>query len=100
MVLAFLLLTALLHSETHAAFNGFQVEPHDIPLNDIKHGGPPRDGIPALLSPQFVPADEADFLSPEDRVLGIQGGREVKAYPIAILNWHEIVNNNLDGNLS
>ncbi len=40
-------------------------------------------------SPQFVPADEADFLSPEDRVLGIQGGREVKAYPIAVLNWHK-----------
>ncbi len=96
MVLAFLLLTTLLSDGTHAALNGFQVEPHAIPLNDIQQGGPPRDGIPAMLAPQFVPADEADFLSPEDRVLGIQDGREIKAYPIAILHWHEIVNDNLD----
>ena len=84
-------------SISHAAFNGFQVEPHGIPLDEILSGGPPRDGIPALMNPQFLPADEVEFLSPEDRVLGIQGAHKAKAYPIAILNWHEMVNDTLEG---
>ncbi len=83
-------------SHSYAAFNGVQVEPHTIPLDQILSGGPPKDGIPALMSPQFLPADEVDFLSPEDRVLGIQGTHQAKAYPIAILNWHEIVNDTLE----
>ena len=86
-----------LSCDTHGSFNGFQVEPHAIPLDEILSGGPPRDGIPALMAPQFLPADEVDFLSPQDRVLGIQGTHQAKAYPIAILNWHEIVNDSLEG---
>jgi len=86
-----------LSGNAHAVFNGFQVEPHGIPLDAILSGGPPRDGIPALLSPQFLSANEADFLSPTDRVLGIQGAHQAKAYPIAILNWHEIVNDTFEG---
>ena len=87
----------LLSCNTYALWNGFQVEPHSIPLEEILSGGPPKDGIPALMAPRFLPADEVDFLSPEDRVLGIQGAHQTKAYPIAILNWHEIVNDTLDG---
>ena len=49
------------------------------------------------MAPQFLPAEEVDFLSPKDRVLGIKGAHQAKAYPIAILNWHEIVNDTLDG---
>jgi hypothetical protein len=86
-----------LSCDSHASFNGFQVHPHSIPLEEIFSGGPPRDGIPALMNPQFLPADKAEFLSPHDRVLGIQEGHKTKAYPIAILNWHEIVNDTLDG---
>ena len=85
-----------LSCDSHASFNGFQVEPHAIPLEEISSGGPPRDGIPALMNPQFLPADKAEFLSPHDRVLGIQGTHQAKAYPIAILIWHEIVNDTLD----
>ncbi len=83
-------------NHTYAAFNGFQVESHTIALDQILSGGPPKDGIPALLSPQFLPAHKVDCLSPEDRVLGIQGRHQTKAYPIAILNWHEIVNDTLE----
>ncbi len=49
------------------------------------------------MTPKFLSADEVEVLSPQDRVLGIQGGQQAKAYPIAILNWHEIVNDTLDG---
>lgn len=85
----------VLSSNTSAGFNGFHVESHSIPLNKILSGGPPRDGIPALLTPQFLPAHEVDYLSPQDRVLGIQRNDQAKSYPIAILNWHEIVNDTL-----
>ena len=86
-----------LSCDSHASFNGFQVQPHAIPLEEILSGGPPKDGIPALMDPKFLSANEVDFLSPQDRVLGIQGTQQAKAYPITILNWHEIVNDTLDG---
>ncbi len=33
-------------------YNGFEVEDGLIATNEIDHGGPGRDGIPALISPQ------------------------------------------------
>ena len=87
----------VLFGTASASYNGLQIEPHSVPLEEIALGGPPRDGIPALLSPKFIPSQEVDFLSSEDRVLGIQSTHQAKAYPIAILNWHEIVNDILEG---
>ncbi|MCG7920998.1 MAG: DUF3179 domain-containing protein [Candidatus Thiodiazotropha lotti] len=72
--------------------NGFDVTDAIIEVSEILPGGPPRDGIPAIDEPQFVHADDADFLKPEDRILGVERNGIVKAYPINILNWHEIVN--------
>jgi len=51
-----------------------------------------RDGIPAIDSPRFLPAKAAGDLKPKDQVLGLRLNGQAKAYPIAILNWHEIVN--------
>jgi len=68
-----------------------------IPVDQIESGGPPRDGIPALFSPSFVPAGKADFLAGEDRVLGIEIAGEARAYPIRILSWHELVNDTVGG---
>lgn len=72
--------------------NGFVLEGALVPINEVRHGGPGRDGIPALNHPRFVDAAEADFLSDDDRVLGIERNDIRKAYPILILNHHEIVN--------
>lgn len=77
--------------------NGFDLSETLIPAEEIRHGGPPRDGIPALDDPVFVPADQAAFLEDEDRVLGVSIGNVAKAYPIRILDWHEIVNDDFDG---
>jgi hypothetical protein len=66
-----------------------------IPIRSILSGGPPKDGIPALSSPRFVTADEAVFLDRDDLVVGIEDGGLAKAYPIKILNWHEVVNDRL-----
>ncbi len=67
-----------------------------IPKEEVFRGGPPKDGIPALTGPQTVPQDEAD-LSPDDRVIGVSIGGESRAYPLRILNWHEIANDELGG---
>ncbi len=72
--------------------NGFVLDNSLIPADEILRGGPPRDGIPAIDQPHFIKAADASFLKANDRVLGIVRDGEVRAYPIAILNWHEIVN--------
>jgi hypothetical protein len=72
--------------------NGFDLSNASIPPRDIVAGGPPRDGIPSIDDPKFLPADRAGFLADEDRVLGIDINGQAKAYPISILNWHEVVN--------
>lgn len=76
--------------------NGFKLDNALVPRSAIVSGGPPRDGIPAIDRPQFVTNDEVDFLSQYDRVLGLVINGKAKAYPIKILNWHEIVNDTID----
>ena len=68
---------------------------HIVPLDKIRSGGPPRDGIPSIDNPQFVKASEADFVSDDDVVIGLKINDETKAYPLSILVWHEIVNDNV-----
>ena len=82
-----------------------------IPQTEIFNGGPGRDGIPALVDPEFVSAGSsgAAYLNDFDRVIGIviqdlvpapaPGQGEVTraeprilAIPLNILWWHEIVN--------
>ncbi|WP_198649929.1 DUF3179 domain-containing protein [Zobellella maritima] len=76
--------------------NGFVLDDALVPINEILPGGPPRDGIPAIDKPVFIGATEADrILSPDDEVIGLVHLGEVKAYPVAILNWHEVVNDRL-----
>jgi len=74
---------------------GFTLDNAIVPKEDILSGGPPKDGIPALLKPKFVQPDEAKFLKPSDQVLGVRLEGQAKAYPINILNWHEAVNDTL-----
>lgn len=72
--------------------NGFELTDLRIPADEIRQGGPPRDGIPAIDRPRLVEAGEADFLADDDRVLGVTVDGIAKAYPIRILNYHEVVN--------
>jgi hypothetical protein len=79
------------------AFEGFDYSKHSIPVEEIQSGGPRKDGIPSLVNPEFIPADEATFLEDSDKVIGVSVRGEAKAYPIKILNWHEAVNDTLGG---
>jgi len=65
-----------------------------IPVEEVRDGGPGKDGIPAIDKPGFIDAAEADYLDDDDLVLGFVDGSEVRAYPHKILDWHEIVNDN------
>ncbi len=78
--------------QAQRAFNGFDVSHASIPTDRILRGGPPRDGIPSIDNPKFVPADQVDFLRDEDLVVGVSSKGDVRAYPLRILVWHEIVN--------
>ena len=65
---------------------------HLIPLDRIKGGGPPKDGIPSIDNPVFADVQSSQFMSNSDTVIGLEINGEAKAYPIFILVWHEIVN--------
>jgi hypothetical protein len=75
--------------------NGFDLRGASIPVAEILSGGPPRDGIPALTDPELVAAEAARYLKPDDRVLGVVLDGEARAYPIRILDWHELVNDSI-----
>jgi len=79
------------------SLNGFDLSNASLLQSEILPGGPPRDGIPAIDRPKFIAARQATFLSDDDRVLGISHQGIARAYPIRILNWHEIVNDQFAG---
>jgi Protein of unknown function (DUF3179) len=69
-----------------------------VPLDQIVSGGPPPDGIPSIDDPKFISIQEADkYLKDSDLVLGLNINGDVRAYPLQILVWHEIVNDKLGG---
>ena len=76
--------------------NGFQYTNALIPISEIRSGGPPRDGIPALSNPSFVTQFEAaSYMKDDDVVISVTHDNETRAYPFRILNWHEIVNDQI-----
>jgi len=68
-----------------------------IPRVEIRSGGPPKDGIPAISNPRIVPASRATFLGDTSRVIGVTMNGESRAWPISVLNYHEIINDRLGG---
>jgi hypothetical protein len=78
-----------------AAQNGFDLSNATIPRNEILPGGPLRDGIPSIDHPQFVKPSQVNFLRDEGRVLSVKIDNEARAYPLRILDSHEIVNDQI-----
>lgn len=93
------MISYLLLAGLAVGLSGWDFSRLSVPREAIVSGGPPKDGIPAIDHPRFVFAhqDGTDFLKDTDRVLGLEIGGKAKAYPIKILNWHEIVNDKLGG---
>ncbi|MGH3132776.1 MAG: DUF3179 domain-containing protein [Gaiellaceae bacterium] len=68
-----------------------------VPLEEFQSGGPPKDGIPAIDEPHFTAAKEVDWIGDREPVISVTVGDQTRGYPIQILTWHEIVNDELSG---
>ena len=68
-----------------------------IRLEEIVWGGVPKDGIPDLTNPPVISAKEATYLNSSDRVFGVSINGEHRAYPLRILNPHEMANDVVGG---
>lgn len=79
--------------------NGFDVSNALVQVDQILSGGPPKDGIPSINEPKFEDPGEASLWRADDLMLTYDDGATGFAYPVGILNWHEIVNHDLDGTL-
>jgi hypothetical protein len=76
---------------------GFTQEDSDVPLDHLFQGCPARDCIPAIEAPEFVSVSKAGFLRDDDLVLGVKHNGVTRAYAANILNHHEIVNDDFNG---
>ena len=72
-------------------------ETSSVEWTDVLSGGPPRDGIPAVDDPSFVPVAEAGIPGREPVMVLEMAGEAPRAYPIRYLTWHEIVNDAVGG---
>jgi uncharacterized protein DUF3179 len=71
---------------------------HTVPLSEFASGGPGKDGIPAIDEPRSVSLEEAgDWLADREPVIELELDGVARAYPIQILVWHEIVNDEVAG---
>jgi hypothetical protein len=68
-----------------------------VPREWIMGGGPPKDGIPALFTDLRERPGEATWLELDDRVIGVEISGEAVAYPLRILNYHEVFNDTVGG---
>src|SRR5262249_46970774 len=58
----------------------------------------PKDAIPAILHPSFVPAQHAQ-VAPDTAMIGVVVNGDAHAYAAMLLNAHEIVNDVVGGEL-
>jgi hypothetical protein len=69
-----------------------------VEMDEIQSGGPPKDGIPPIDQPSFETIEQASaWIDPREPVIALEIAGKAKAYPIQILTWHEIVNDELGG---
>jgi len=88
----------------NVATYGFDLSTCLIPRDRIVAAGMPKDGLPALVNPPTMPARQVDILNDEmrgkflvssDRVVGLHLDGVSRAYPVRMLNWHEVVNDTI-----
>ena len=69
-----------------------------VDFDEIIVGHPVKDGIPALIDPAMESvAAAATWLSDRSPVIAVAIADEARAYPLAILMWHEIANDVIGG---
>lgn len=85
---------------------GFSLDDLNVPRDLIVAAGFPKDGMPALVDPGAMPGSgvvplnesrRGKYIVTSDRVVGVVLGGEARAYPVRLLNWHEVINDTLGG---
>ena len=72
--------------------------PHTLDAREVRYGGVGVDVIPPLEFPGYVSADEASaWLNADDEVVGVSIEGDVRAFPLRILGWHEMLNDTVGG---
>ena len=94
----FFTITASLSEAQRLSGLDTNLEKRSIELNELIDGGPGKDGIPSINNPKFVSQDEAAaWLNGVEPVISLEINGEARAYPIQILMWHEIANDEVGG---
>lgn len=66
-----------------------------IPASQIFDGGPGLDGIPSVDEPKFTSTNEINYMNDDDLIIAFKSGDVIKGYTHNILDWHEIINDNI-----
>lgn len=88
---------------TDSRFRSFFDAPYGAPeqmrirLEEVVWGGVLFDEIPSLDHATMLEADDAEYLLDQDLVFGVEINGDVRAYPLRILGWHEMVNDVIGG---
>ncbi len=84
-------------NEDDSTINSNLTSEWSIPLTNVFDVGVGPDGIPALTNPDLIDANDsgASFLQDTDLVIGYKNGNDIRAYSHSILDWHEIINDNV-----
>lgn len=69
-----------------------------VDFDEILSGGPPKDGIPPIDEPKFMTVEEiGGAIEDQQPVIGVVINGAAKAYPLSVMTWHEIANDELGG---
>jgi len=81
-----------------SAFPETNFDKHAVSFDTILSGGVPKDGIPSIDEPSFESVEQrADWLTPKEPVIGVTVNGDARAYPLRVLTYHEIVNDEIGG---
>lgn len=91
-ILAAIITFAAVSCKTNQSDVGAEFGEWLIPQDEIRDGGPGKDGIQALENPLFIPSNQVNFTLPTDLVIGVMINGQIKGFPHRILDRHEIAN--------
>ena len=77
--------------------NGFAITRQTVDRAEIVPGGPPRDGIRSIDDPRFVPSEDATWVDDGTPVLGVVRKEDARAYPVHLMDYHQIANDVVGG---